>query len=79
MRRASMLSLAILTLAGCSMFEDKKVDPIFADMPMGPPNETLVESLPNDLPGATEKVRHFRETFAPPDMLPEDERPQGGG
>jgi len=78
MRRAVIPSLAILALAGCSMFEEKKVDPIFADMPMGPPSETLVESLPNDLPGATEDARHFRETFAPPDMLPAEERPNGG-
>lgn len=79
MRRLVIPSLAILALAGCGMFDEKKVDPIFADMPMGPPSETLVDSLPNDLPGATENVRHFRETFAPPDMLSEEERPQGGG
>jgi len=77
MRRVIGLGLAAGLLSGCSWFETEKVDPIFADLPMGPPSETLVESLPNDLPGATHETRHFRETFAPPDMLPEEDRPEG--
>jgi len=76
-RQTVWIALGALTLSGCSWFESEKTDPIFADLPTGPPNATLVDSLPNDLPGATEDIRHFRETFAPPELLPAEDRPPG--
>ncbi|GER06789.1 hypothetical protein GCM10007972_12130 [Iodidimonas muriae] len=71
--RTASLALLAFGLSGCSWFSsDKDVDPIFADLPMGPDTRSVAKQLPDGLPGDTENERHMRSTMAPKELAPND-------
>lgn len=64
-----LVCLLLLSLSGCSWFENDDIDPIFENLPTGTDARVLIKQLPEGLPGDTENSRHMSTTLAPPELV----------